>query len=643
MSEPSSVVSHLPPEQQAIRAKCFHPSGTFIEFKKEEIEQSVPERFERIVRMYPNHIAVKTAKETVTYSELNAMANRLAHALLAERGNDAEPIALLFEKGIELLAAMLGVLKAGKFFVLLDPSYPPTRIRAVLEDCQAQLVITNEMNFSLARDILIGNCELVTFTLFNLAPSIENPTLPLSRETNICIMYTSGSTGAPKGVVWTHRNWLHKIMMPTNQFHICDRDRVTLLPSHSPNAITTIFIALLNGAALYPFDARTEGVKALGRWLSDEKISVCMIGSPLFRTLCDTLTQGQRFPELRLLRVGSEVVYKTDVDLFKRHFSPDCIFATGLGIAETAYIRIFYADHKSEIVGTEVPLGYAEEDKEILVLDEDGRTVRVNEVGEIAVKSSYLSSGYWRKPELTAVKFKSNADGDGRRLYLTGDLGLMLPDGCLIYKGRKDFRVKIRGHGIEIAEVERALLAHPAIREAVVVARKAASGEARLIAYFVSSVEPVPTINELRRFLKQKLPDYMLPSTFVLLDAMPLTTNGKIERQALPDPGKSRPALDTPFFAPRTPIEDEMAHLWAEILSLDQVGIHDNFFDLGGHSLLATQVIARMRDMFQVEIPLQNFFEAPTVADLAMFILRDWAAQEGQEQVQRHIANVKSD
>jgi amino acid adenylation domain-containing protein len=632
---------NFPPEQRAIRDKCFHPAGTFVEFKPEEIEQSIPERFEQIVRLHPDRLAIKTAAQSVTYAELNIMSDRLAGAIREHRGNGAEPVALLFEKDTALFAAMLGVLKAGKFFVLLDSSSPKTRIETTLADSLAELLITDGGNSSLANEAAGARCRVMEYQVAISRPATDE-NRPLSPEALACVMYTSGSTGEPKGVVWNHRNWLHKIMQSTNQFLVCASDRITLLGSQSPNAITTTFLALLNGAALLPLDVKKEGLAQLASWLSDQRISFCLISSPLFRALCESLTGEERFPDLRLIRVASEAVYKTDVDLYKKYFSNGCIFATGLSMAETAYVRIFYIDRNTAIDGDEVPVGYAVKDKEVLLVDESGGELGFNQVGEIAVRSRYLSCGYWRRPELTQTKFKPDSNGGEERLYYTGDLGLMLHDGCLIHKGRKDFRVKVRGYGVEIAEIEKALLAHPVISEAVVVARKNALGETRLTAYVTCTRRPAPVVNELCRFLNQKLADYMIPAAFVVLDAMPLSASGKVDRRSLPDPGKTRPEMGTPFVAPRTLIEDKLARIWSEVLAVDQVGVDDNFFDLGGHSLAATRVVSQVIKQFRLEMPLQSLFQSPTVAEMAAVIDERQRNRLSEEELERILTELEA-
>ena len=272
-----------------------------------------------------------------------------------------------------------------------------------------------------------------------------------------------------------------------------------------------------------------------------------------------------------------------------------------------------------------VPVGYAIEDMEVSLLDEEGQKVDFCRVGEIAVKSRYLSPGYWRRADLTRDKFLPGPDRGDKVTFLTGDLGRMLPDGCLYHLGRKDFQVKIRGHRIEVTEIELALLSLPSIKEAVVTASEDQPSDQRLVAYLVLNGRPASSVSKLRTFLKDRLPDYMVPSAFVFLDALPLAPNGKLDREALPAPDWSRPDLKRSFVAPRNSLEQLLASIWTEVLKLEQIGVYDNFFELGGHSLLATQVISRVRETFQVEVPLRTLFEMPTIEELAEVIIQSQA------------------
>jgi acyl-coenzyme A synthetase/AMP-(fatty) acid ligase/acyl carrier protein len=457
-----------------------------------------------------------------------------------------------------------------------------------------------------------------------------------------CIFYTSGSTGQAKGVVWSHRNVLHQAMLFTNAYHSCTQDRISLLTTGTGSAVTNAFFALLTGATLLPFDVRREGAGRLANWLSDENVSICFIGVPLFRNLCETLTAKAKFPGLRLVWLKSESVYKTDFDLYKKYFPSHCLLINGLASSEAGFLTLCLFDHNSEIRGVEMPVGYPVKDKEILLLNDMGEKVGFNAVGEIAVRSQFLSLGFWGRAHPSETKFKLDPVVNEKDLHLTGDLGLMLPDGCLIHKGRKDFRVKVRGYGVELAEVEKCLRNHAKIRDVVVVARGSDSGEGGLVAYFTCSDQPNPTVSELRVFLKKNLPDYMVPSAFVMLDTIPLTPNGKLDRKALPEPDKLRPQLDTWYAAPRSPTEEQLAEIWSQVLSLDRVGVHDNFFDLGGHSLAATRVVSRVIKQFQLEVPLQSLFQSPTVAEMAAVIAEHQGKKLDKKELNRILTEVES-
>ncbi len=633
-------IAKLPLEQQAIRAKCFHPSETFVEFPKDEIEQSIPERFEKIVRMCPDQLAVKMADQTLTYRDLNASANRVGRTILARTGADAECVALLFDQGAALVAAMMGVLKAGKFFIILDPAARLHRTSIVLQDAGASLVITDQRHLSLASEISGGQIAVVDLT--DSTVPADDLLIPIRPDAIAFIAYTSGSTGQPKGVVWTHRFLLHHEMLSINMSHICKDDKITLLSIGTSNAITNVFLVLLAGAGLFPFDVQSAGVAELARWLRGEQITVCLISTSLFRSLCAQLPNGEILTNVRLLKARSEGAHKGDIDLFHSHFAAHCVLLHGLSSSETGFVAVFQCDQNMEIPEGEIPIGYPLEDKEVLLLDESDQDVGLNQVGEIVVRSCYLSEGYWHMPELSKAKFKADPEHPEKRVYYTGDLGLRRPDGCLVHKGRKDFRVKIRGYGVEIAEVENTLRDHASIKDVVVVARPNELADARLVAYFTSSAEPTATISELRRFLKAKLPDYMIPSAFLMVDAIPLMAGGKVDRRALPDPPNTRPNLDNPLVAPRTPAEEQLAQIWSEVLSLDQVGIHDNFFDLGGHSLAATRVVSQIIRNFQLEIPLRSLFEAPTIAQMAAVIKEHQAKKLEQNDLDRILTELEA-
>ena len=642
MSDFSRLLTNPPPEQEAIRAKCFHPGGVLPDFPKDEVESSIPERFETIVRRHPDRPAVKVGNQVLTYALINDMANRIARSILRRRSEQSEPIALMFRKGAEQIAAMLGVLKAGKILVVVDPLFPEKRIRTMICDSQAPWLVCDAQSIGLAQCVAGSACDVVEFAMLDQDITGVDLPLQMSPTAFACLIYSSGSTGQPKGIIQNHRNILHTTWIRVHDSNACYNDRVADLTSGTANSIFDMLLALLSGATLLPFDVRTEGANQLASWMVEEGVSLCWISSRLFRTFCQSLTGTEWFPSLRFLRLRSEAGQREDIELFKNHFSRHCIFGNGLSSSETGYLALYAIDHECTGVGEDLPVGYPVLDKEIRLLDDCGNDVGRNVVGEIVVRSRYLSPGYWRRPELTEAKFKPDPRDPAKRLYYTGDLGMMLPDGCLIHKGRKDFRVKIRGYGVDLIEVEKVLLRHHGVREAVVVASKSKSDETRLIGYFTSSTQQVPSVNELRGFLQKTLADYMIPSVFVNIDKIPLTSNGKVDRKVLPAADNLRPELDTQFVEPRTMIERELVSIWAEILSLQEVGIHDSFFDLGGHSLAAMRVVSQVIQKFQLELPFQSLFQTPTVAEMATVIMEHQGKRLGEEELERMLGELES-
>ena len=436
---------------------------------------------------------------------------------------------------------------------------------------------------------------------------------------------------------------LHRVMDHTNSVHVCADDRLTSLSAIGfSGTICDIFSAVLNGACAVPIDLRTQGFTNLADKMRRNAITVYDSVATVFRQYIKTLNVSDRFPNLRIIRLGGEAVKSVEVDGYKRHSPRHCILVAGFGAAESPTYARYFVDKETEVIGGSVPAGYAVDGKSVFLADENVGEGGLDPVGEILVKSLFHSTGYWRRPDLTAQSFLPDPEGGEERIYVTGDLGRMRSDGCLIHLGRKDFQVKIRGFRVEVAEVESALLSVDSVKEAAVIQREDRPGDQRLVAYVVPAIHPAPPAISLRRALAETLPDHMIPSAFVPLDTLPMTPNGKLDRRGLPAPGTERPELNSPFVAPRTPVEDKLASIWAQVLGLNDVGIHDNFLDLGGHSLLATQLISRVITDFEVELPLQSLFGAPTVADMAVAITQSQAEKAGQAGIERILADLET-
>jgi amino acid adenylation domain-containing protein len=592
----------------------------YVRFEAAEVEQSIPARFEEQVRRHGARIALKSDQAELTYTALNRWANRLAHAVLEKSGAEPEPVVLLLDKEAPLFAAMLGVLKAGKFYVPLSTSYPFARSAAITTDSGARLIVTDNRNLSTAMSLAGTGVAVLNVEEVPTFYPDDNLDLPIGPDAYAYIIYTSGSTGTPKGVVDTHRNLLHNIRKYTNNHRVCATDRLACLNSCAfSNSFKDIYGSLLNGGMLLPYDIEKKGLAELADWLRDEEVTVLSLVATVFRGLVNALNKTDVFPHVRLVRVGSEAVTRHDLDMCRRHFGPDCKFANGYGTTETGTVSVFVAEQKhASACESVVPVGRPGEGMEVLLLGDDGLPVKPGEIGQIAVRSRYLSPGYWGKSELTAAAFLPHPEGGERRTYLTGDLGQWRADGQLLYRGRKDFQVKIRGNRIEVAEIELALLEISGVKEAAVIARNDQANDTTLVGYVVMQPgsDAVP-VAQMRAMLSRCLPTYAIPRTIVTLNTLPLTSTGKLDRKALPAPPQDRFGLVSEYLAPRDEIEVWLAETWEELLDIKPIGVKDNFFEAGGHSLQAAELMLRVGKHFGTDLRLAALFEDGTIEGLA--------------------------
>ena len=592
------------------------PQNTFIPFPRTQLEESIPRCFERQAARRSDSIAVKDSSKILTYLELNQAANRVAHILKDSTTEILRPVALLFNHNAAMVIAMLGTLKAGGFYIPLDPSHPQTRNLNILREVQASIILTDSEGLNVANaysssDIQIINLDVIDCTLGN-----ENLELTLSPQTPACILYTSGSTGGPKGVLLDHRAVLHRVMLYTNDYFICETDRLSLVQMYMFNAsIRDIYGALLNGAGLFLYNLKKEGIHHLAGWLVGEGITVFYAVPAIFRVFLDTL-QNETFDELRLVRLGGEPMLARDVDGFQRHFDPRCILANGLASTETGTTCQYFMNHQTRIVGDRVPVGFPVADKEIYLLDEGGNPVKDGMIGEMVVESPYLGPGYCSQVDFKQ-DIKPAASNLSNRIIHTGDLGFRSQDGRLNLVGRKDWVVKIHGQQFNIAEIEQALLNLENVDQAAVIYHTAPDGVSFLAAFIQPKTQPAPAEVRIRQVLRVTLPEVMIPSVFMFLDSLPKTLSGKVDRHALPDPILERIGIHETIDPPATHTEEVLAEIWGELLGLHQVGVNENFFDLGGDSLRASILMAQMEAKFGRKLPLAVLFQNNTIKKMA--------------------------
>ncbi|RCJ42557.1 hypothetical protein A6770_34400 [Nostoc minutum NIES-26] len=607
------------PNQVLSDKNTVHPTNVFINFPKQETEQSIASRFLKQVINYPNKIAVKSRIYEWTYTDLNRRSDQIAQKILTTLGNQKERVAILFEHDAPMIAATLGVLKLGKTYVPLDGAFPKERLSYMLSDSAATAILTNSQNIKFAKSLVQNELPIINIDEINFGDEDFKSCQILAMPEDIAyILYTSGSTGKPKGVMQSNRNVLHHMRIWTNSLHISSDDKLTLFSSYSwDSSVQDIFGALLNGACVSPFDVKHEGLENMCQWIIDQEITIYHSTVPLYRHLAKIITGQENFGELRLLILGGDIIHKGDVELYKKYFSDKSIIVNAYGSTESTTCLQYFVNKNTNLTQNVIPAGYAVDDTEVLLLNDDGEQVKVGEIGELVVKSAYIALGYWQKPDETAKKFQVDPTDIAKKSYRMGDLGYIQSDGSIALAGRKDFQTKIRGFRVEIGEIEATLSQHPKVQEAVVVVWEDTPLEKRLVAYIVVDQKQTFTITELRSFLKERLPEYLIPSSFTFIDKLPLTPNHKIDRRALPAPIKT--SLEKEYVAPRTIIEETIARIWSELLNVERVGIYDNFLDLGGDSLIGFQVIVRAKQA-GILITIRQLRKYPTIAELAAVV-----------------------
>jgi amino acid adenylation domain-containing protein len=561
----------------------------------------------------PEALAVAGCSATLTYSELERRSNRLAHHLLALGVGPDVLVGLCVDRSPMMAVGALAILKAGGAYVPLDPSYPQERIGFILEDAGPQVVITQA---NMRQRLVAEGRQVVVLDPEPQEIAAQPCSIPsdLGNSDSLAyVIYTSGSTGQPKGVQITHRCLLNLIFWHQRAFAIEPTDRATQLASPGFDAaVWELWPYLTAGASLhFVADFVRAEPERLRDWLVKQEISISFVPTPLAERMLHL--EWPTKTALRVLLTGADVLH---------HYAPanlPFVLVNNYGPTECTVVATS-GPVSSDGRGDQLPpIGRPIANTRIYILDNGMHPVPIGSAGELHIAGAGLARGYLNRPDLTSEKFVSNPFSDipGDRLYKTGDLARFLPDGQIEFLGRVDDQVKIRGYRIELNEIIGVLSRHPAVQENTVVASEDGAGDKRLVAYIVARTSPFPTIIELRNFLAKELPEYMLPAAFVRLDALPIGPNGKVDRSALPAPDLHNALRDETFVEPGTPTEQRIATMVAKLLGLERVGINDNFFLLGGNSLMGTQVIARVRNSFDVDLTLLSLFDHPTVAGIA--------------------------
>ncbi|HEX8559175.1 MAG TPA: amino acid adenylation domain-containing protein, partial [Pyrinomonadaceae bacterium] len=589
------------------------------------VEECLTEMFERQARERPGAVALAFEQGELTYAELDARANQLARHLRSLGVGPERLVALCLDRTPELVVALLGVLKAGGAYLPLDPASPPQRLAFMLADAAAMLVLTDSAHEQALADgkapVLRLDAEAALIARQESGPLLPIGLLPAHAA---YVIYTSGSTGQPKGVVVTHGNVSRLLRVTQPQFGFDHRDVWTLFHSYAFDvSVWEMWGALAHGGTLVvvPYWV-SRSPESFLRLLRERRVTVLDQTPSAFQQLvrAEAEQAGEGELALRVVIFAGEALDAAALaPWIERHGDERPQLINMYGITETTvhstYHRVRACEASDPLRRSLIGRGLG--DLRLYILDAELNPAPVGVRGEIYVGGAGVSRGYLGRSGLTAERFVPDALGDepGARLYRSGDLGRWNGEGVIEYEGRIDEQVKIRGYRIELGEITALLSQHDAVREALVTV-SSGEGDKRLNAYVVPEQGRALDVGELKSYLKERLPDYMTPTSFTVLDAFPLTINGKIDRRALPAPGQERRHLGSAFVAPGTQTEELLARIWVQVLGVEQVGVNDNFFELGGHSLLATQVMLRVRETFGVEPPLRELFDSPTVAGL---------------------------
>ena len=615
-------------QQRAIRQRLESRRSGFVPFDLAG-DETLPRMFHAQASIRASRRVVVGDKSFLTYAELDRIAGNIGFIAGRRFGEQREPIAVLVSKRTSFVASILGVLRAGGFYVPIDPSFPEDRNSLILQESKARYVLTERVHQELAQRLARQGQELI---YVDEVEECETQFLDQSKPDDLaCLIFTSGSTGRPKGVMQTHRNLLQVARRYTNGLHLGFRGRVSLLSSCSVTAsIGTTFGSLLNGATVCGFSVLEGGLAGLVDWLDAERITVYRSVPSLFRHLVESVSEDRIFHAAQIVRLGGGSLYQSDWKLFTQHFAPDAILVNFYGCSEMSTAACFYMDSTSQIPEGVVPVGGSLDDVEISVMDENEQISCFSEdgeavcapgiVGEIVLTSPYLSPGYWNDIPTTDAKFTALGRAtSGVRSYRTGDLGCLREGEGLVHVGRGDSQVKVSGFRVELAEVEACLRSCPGVKAAAVIFHSPERRERELIGFVEMEVGNSRKGLDTRSYIQARLPLHMAPSTIIVVDRIPQTPNGKADRSALIKLREDSWSIKERRNS-RTPTEEALSEIWRQVLNLQHVGMDDDFFELGGNSLLGMTLVSRIADRFGVSLRFITVLQNATVAQMVNLV-----------------------
>lgn len=596
------------------------------------LTQCIQEKFEAQSQRFPEKIAVIFGEQQLTYEHLNCRANQLAHYLRGFGVGAEVPVGICLDSPVEMIVGMLAILKAGGIYVPLDPVYPFERLNLMLEDLQPPVLLTQE---HLVDELPSQTTQIVCIDSDSeliVQKSLENPVNQVNHDNIAYIIYTSGSTGKPKGVLIPHGAIAAHCAGVQNLYNLSEHDRVLQFYSFNFDASLELLLCSLSvGATLILRGTQVWTIAEFNRHLEDYGITIADLPTAYWQKLIQEWAHSsQSLPQhqLRIITFGGEAVLPEFVKLWQQLALPDVRLFNSYGPTETTITATSLEITPQWLEtwsGEKISIGLPLPHRDIFLLDPQGYLVAPGEMGELCIGGACLAKGYLNRPQLTEEKFIPNpfSNQPGARMYKTGDLARYLPNGELEFGGRIDQQVKIRGFRIELGEIETALIQNPAVAQTVVMAREDAPGDKRLVAYVVCTADCTLTNQQMRDFLQQKLPEYMVPAAFVILDSLPLLPSGKVDRRALPEPELVKQDSAGNGVAPRDEWELKLAEIWQQVLGTPVDSIQDDFFELGGNSLLAVSLFAQIEQQFGKSLPLASLIQAPTIESLANLLRQE--------------------